>query len=186
MKNLRDRCVECRKCKLSGTRTKVVFGEGCLDPDIAFVGEAPGQTEDEQGRPFVGKAGELLEKMIVAMGYSRDRVYICNTVACRPPGNRKPEEEEIKACKEFFVGQLRLVRPKAIVALGASAVGALLKTQKAVKDLRGQWFDWEGTPVRVTYHPAYLLRSPNEKSKAWEDLQAVAQRLKLLTPRPGT
>jgi DNA polymerase len=175
---LRPRALVCQKCKLHEGRTKAVFGEGRSNqPAIGFVGEAPGENEDRLGRPFVGKAGELLNRMLGAMELKREEVYICNVVCCRPPENRKPEEEEIRACAPFLIGQLRAVKPRIIVALGATAVLALLKWHKKLGDLRGRWFDWEGIPLRVTYHPAYLLRNPAAKGAAWEDLVAVNERL---------
>lgn len=175
---LRDRALVCAKCRLHETRTNVVYGVGNTDhPPIAFVGEAPGQAEDQKGEPFVGRSGELLDKMIKALELSRDQVYICNVVGCRPPENRKPEPNEVAACKEHLVGQLRFVKPIVIVALGASAAQALLRSQKPIGDLRGRWFEWEGIPLRATYHPAYLLRDPRKKKDSWEDLQVVNQKI---------
>lgn len=175
---LRDRALMCQKCKLHETRKNVVFGVGNYDrPRICFVGEAPGENEDLRGEPFVGKAGQLLDKMIEAMGFKREQLYIANVVNCRPPGNRPPEPEEIAACKEHIVGQLRLVKPQMIVTLGASATKALLKSQKAIGELRGRWYEYEGIPLRATYHPSYLLRSPHKKKDAWSDLQIVLQKL---------
>jgi DNA polymerase len=183
---LREMSLTCQKCALHKERTKVVFGEGCIDsPPIAFVGEAPGANEDAKGRPFIGRAGELLTRMIEAMGLTRDQIYICNAVCCRPPGNRRPEKEEVDACNLFLVGQLRIVQPKIIVALGASAAQALSNKKKGIGDLRGRWMQWEDkrkgkgivvvkpVPLRATYHPAYLLRNPNAKGKVWTDLQIV-------------
>lgn len=171
----------CQKCRLHSTRTHTVFGEGnTTEPLIAFVGEGPGENEDLQGRPFVGKAGGLLDKMLKAMELAREQVYICNVVKCRPPGNRKPEEDEIKACGDFLSQQLRIVQPRVIVALGATAANTLLNSTKPLGNLRGQWHKWEGRPVRVTYHPAFLLRPQGSKHKpeAWTDLQAVMAKLK--------
>jgi DNA polymerase len=177
---LQDRARICQKCKLHESRTNVVFGVGCdIEPPLAFVGEGPGENEDLQGKPFVGRAGELLDRMIAAMGFKRESVYICNVVGCRPPGNRPPEPDEIAACKEFLVGQLRVVRPKVIVTLGATASQSLLKSTKKIGDLRGRWFVWEDIPVRATYHPAYLLRDARKKKDAWSDLQFVLQRLQM-------
>lgn len=175
---LRERAICCQKCPLHATRTQVVFGVGnSHSPSIMFVGEAPGKNEDEKGVPFIGRAGELLDKMIVAMGYARDQVYIANSVNCRPPDNRKPEQAELDACREHLIGQARYVNPKVIVTLGASAAQSLLKSKKTIGEMRGRWYDWEKIPVRATFHPAYLLRDPSKKVLAWEDLQIVKQRL---------
>ncbi len=175
---LRDQCTSCTRCKLSQTRTQVVFGEGAAaQPPIAFVGEGPGENEDKTGRPFVGRAGEMLNSMIEKMGFARTDIYICNVVACRPPANRLPEEDEIKACNEFLVGQLQAVKPRVIVALGLTAAKALARSSQPLGELRGQWHEWQGIPLRVTYHPAYLLRNPNAKTDAWEDLQRVLKKL---------
>lgn len=182
---LRDQALICQRCALHTDRKQVVFGEGNTDsPDIAFVGEGPGANEDEEGRPFVGRAGQLLDGMIKAMGYERSQVYICNVVNCRPPGNRKPEPGEIDACGMFLTGQLRLVKPKLIVALGATAVQSLTNSKKGIKDLRERWLEWKDkktglvVPMRATYHPAYLLRMPNKKAESWKDLQMVMTWLK--------
>lgn len=164
----------CKGCRLHETRTNVVFGSGNPSkPRVAFVGEAPGKNEDEHGQPFIGRAGKLLDGMIEAMGLSRDSIYICNVVCCRPPENRKPFPDEVMACREFLHGQLRAVTPSAIVALGAVATGALLNTKKRIEEMRGKWHDWEGIPLRATFHPAYLLRDPSQKKEAWADLQEV-------------
>jgi DNA polymerase len=175
---LKERCESCVKCGLSSTRTRVVFGEGAAaQPAITFVGEGPGENEDRTGRPFVGRAGDLLNAMLEKMGYRREEVYICNVVACRPPNNRLPEEDEVKACSEFLTGQLSAVKPKIIVALGATSAKALTKSTKPLAELRGQWHEWNGIPLRATYHPAYLLRNPSMKTVAWEDLQRVLKKL---------
>jgi DNA polymerase len=144
-----------------------------------FVGEAPGEDEDLQGLPFVGKAGQLLTKMIEAMGLKRDDVYICNTVKCRPPNNRNPEPDELEACEPYLKGQLGAVKPEAIVTLGKFAAQALLRDQTPISRLRGQWRDYEGIPLMPTFHPAYLLRSPGEKGKVWDDLKQVMAKLGL-------
>jgi DNA polymerase len=146
---------------------------------LMFVGEGPGEDEDLKGEPFVGKAGQLLTKMIEAMGLRREDVYICNTVKCRPPNNRNPEPDELAACEPFLKGQLASVRPDAIVTLGKFAAQALLREQTPISRLRGQWREYEGIPVMPTFHPAYLLRSPQEKVKVWEDLQSVMKKLGL-------
>lgn len=143
--------------------------------------------EDKEGRPFIGKSGQLLTKMIEAMGLARADIYICNVVACRPPGNRPPEEDEVKACNTFLFGQLRAVRPEVIVTLGATASRSLLKGTRPLSELRGQWLEWEGIPVRVTFHPAFLLRKPPAKVDAWKDLTAVIKRLgRSLPEAPAT
>jgi len=173
---LADQAAECTRCDLSRGRTKSVFARGTSDTDLVFVGEGPGFHEDEQGVPFVGRAGQLLDRMVAAMGYDRDGVYICNVVKCRPPDNRTPLPTEAAACAHFLVPQLDLVRPKAIVALGRCAAENLNVVPPAGR-WRGIWGDWRGIPVMPTYHPAFLLRSPQFKKPVWEDLQEV---LKLL------
>lgn len=181
-----DHAVGCTKCGLAAERKNIVFGTGQPEtPLIAFVGEAPGAEEDETGYPFVGQAGKLLSKMVGAMGLSREeQTYILNTVLCRPPKNRAPLPEELAACEPRMVSQLRMVRPKTIVCLGTTAAHALLKTKTPVGKLRGLWHEWEGIPVRVTYHPAYLLRDPKQKLPAWEDLKTVLEKLGLPVPNP--
>jgi DNA polymerase len=142
-----------------------------------FVGEGPGEDEDRQGEPFVGRAGQLLTKMIEAMGYRREDVYIANVVKCRPPGNRNPEPDEIEACEPFLRAQIDAIRPRVLVALGKFAAQTLLREATPISRLRGRWFEYEGVRLMPTFHPAYLLRSPNEKGKAWEDLQHVMKEL---------
>ena len=143
---------------------------------LVFVGEGPGAEEDNQGIPFVGAAGQLLTKMIAAMGYGRDEVYICNVVKCRPPGNRNPEPDEIQACQPFLEAQLNAIRPSVIIALGKFAAQTLARTDTPITRLRGQWREYVGIPLMPTFHPAYLLRNPAEKKAAWADLQAVMAR----------
>jgi DNA polymerase len=177
---LREQALICEGCKLRAGCGQVVFGEGQeKNPIVAFVGEAPGADEDAQGRPFVGRAGKLLDSMIAAMGLSRDQVYICNSVGCRPPENRKPEPDELAACRKFLIGQLRAVRPACIVTLGATATQSLLETKTGVTALMGRWYEWESIPLRPTFHPAYLLRDPTKKKEAWVDLKAVMTRVGL-------
>ena len=176
---------ECTRCKLHKTRTNIVFGVGSPEARLMFVGEAPGEDEDLQGYPFVGKAGQLLTKMIEAMGLGREDVYICNTVKCRPPNNRNPEPDELLACEPFLKGQLGAVKPEVIVTLGKFAAQALLREQTPITRLRGQWREYEGIPVMPTFHPAYLLRSPAEKGKVWEDLKQVMKRLRIPIPKGG-
>jgi len=174
---------DCRRCKLCTGRKNIVFGTGNPRAELVFVGEGPGESEDLQGVPFVGAAGDLLTKMIGAMGYRRDDVYICNVVKCRPPGNRNPEPEEIAACEPFLRAQLAAIQPKVVVALGKFAAQTLLRDGTPITRLRGNWRTYEGIQLMPTFHPAYLLRSPAEKRKAWEDLQAV---MKVLGKQPGS
>jgi len=172
----------CRKCGLCETRTQTVFGQGNPSPRLVFVGEAPGFDEDRQGLAFVGKAGQLLTKMITAMGLSRDEVFICNVLKCRPPNNRDPAAEEILACSPYLRQQLLILQPEVLVTLGAPATKTLLSTAESIGKLRGRFHDYSlsgvsgvgpSIPLMPTYHPAYLLRSPEEKRKAWDDLQLV-------------
>ena len=179
---LRRELGDCQRCKLCTGRKNIVFGVGNPRAELVFVGEGPGAEEDLQGVPFVGAAGQLLTKMIEAMGFHRDEVYICNVVKCRPPGNRNPEPDEVKACEPFLRAQLRAVEPKAIVALGKFAAQTLLRDSTPITRLRGQWREYEGIRLMPTFHPAYLLRQPAEKRKAWEDLQQV---MKLFGKQPG-
>lgn len=167
----------CTRCALHAGRTNLVFGEGNPRAEILFLGEGPGEDEDSSGRPFVGRAGQLLDKMIQAMGYQREDVYICNVVKSRPPGNRRPEPAEIEACRPFAERQIRAIRPKVIVALGATAAQSLLRTTTPITRLRNRWTSWEGIPVMPTFHPSYLLRAPDEKRKAWDDLKLVLAKL---------
>lgn len=182
---LRREALTCQKCELAKERERVVFGEGpILQPPVAFVGEAPGEHEDALGSPFVGRAGQLLDRMIAAMGLHRDRVFVTNAVLCRPPENRPPSSTELGACAPYLLGQLRAVRPQTIVCLGKSAAGAVLGASRALEYLRGEWFEWEGIPTRVTFHPVFLLRPEGAgfKSHAWLDLKAVMERLGLPDP----
>lgn len=174
---LREAIGDCRRCRLAAGRTNLVFGVGNPDAELVFVGEGPGADEDLQGEPFVGKAGQLLTKMIEAMGYRREDVYICNVVKCRPPGNRNPEPDEVAACEPFLQQQLAALRPRAIVALGKFAAQTLLRETTPITRLRGRWHEYRGIPLMPTFHPAYLLRSPQEKAKAWHDLKLVLARL---------
>jgi len=150
-----------------------------MRPPIAFVGEGPGANEDREGRPFIGKSGKLLDKMLEAMKLERSSIYICNVVSCRPPQNRKPTESEISTCREFLFGQLRAVRPHIIVAMGTTAAQAVLQTKEPISKLRETWHECEGIPVRATFHPAYLLRNPQAKRAAWADLKTVMLKLGL-------
>lgn len=170
---VRERALVCKKCKLCGGRTHVVFGEGSMDAQLVFVGEGPGRDEDRQGRPFVGAAGQLLTKIIEAMKMRREEVYICNVVKCRPPNNRPPEPDEIAACHEYLEAQLATIQPKVVCALGKTAAASLLETEAPMSALRGRTFDWKGSTLVVTYHPAYLLRNPAAKKLVWDDMQHV-------------
>ena len=175
---LRDKVQSCTLCaELAGTRNKVVFGAGNIHAKLVFVGEAPGADEDEQGLPFVGRAGQLLTKIIEAMGMTRDQVFICNVLKCRPPNNRPPAPNEVVNCRPFLKRQIELIKPKVICALGNHAVKALLQTEQGISALRGTFQEYEGIPVMCTYHPAYLLRSPGEKGKVWADMKKIMKRL---------
>lgn len=174
---IRQELGDCRRCKLAGGRTHLVFGVGNPKAELMFVGEGPGADEDQQGEPFVGKAGQLLTKMIEAMGYRREQVYIANVVKCRPPGNRNPEPDEIEACEPFLRRQIEAIQPKVIVALGKFAAQTLLRSTIPITKLRGTWSSYGGVRLMPTFHPAYLLRSPQEKKTAWADLQLVMAEL---------
>ena len=187
LKLLRDEIGDCQRCKLAPSRKNLVYGVGNPDADLVFVGEAPGADEDAQGEPFVGKAGQLLTKMIEAMGYSRADVYICNVLKCRPPGNRNPEPDEVASCEPFLKRQLAAIRPRMIVALGKFAAQCLLRDDTPITRLRGGFRSYEGIPLMPTLHPAYLLRDPSKKKLAWEDLKAVnaaLARVGVHPPRP--
>lgn len=169
----------CTRCKLGGLgRRQVVFGTGNAKADLMFVGEAPGADEDVQGEPFVGRAGQLLTRIIEAMEFTRDEVYIANVVKCRPPANRNPEPDEIATCEPFLVEQIALVRPRVLVALGTFAAHALLRTDTPISQLRGRIFPYHGAQLIPTFHPAYLLRSPDKKRETWEDMKKVCALLR--------
>jgi len=174
---VREELGECCRCALHGMRKNIVFGEGNTRASLVFVGEAPGADEDRQGRPFVGRAGQLLTKIIEAMKMQRREVYICNILKCRPPGNRNPLPEEIAACEPFLIRQLEAIRPKAICALGTFAAQTLLKNDVPISLLRGRWHRYHEIPLMPTYHPAYLLRNPAQKRQVWEDVQQVMKLL---------
>src|SRR5947209_4180078 len=183
---INKRVCACVKCpNLANSRTQTVFGVGNPDADLMFVGEAPGADEDAKGEPFVGRAGQLLTKIIKAMGFGREEVYIANVLKCRPDtpgstyGNRPPTPGEMQTCNPYLMEQIEIIQPKVIVALGAVAVEGLLGTRRPMRELRGRWDSFNGTPLMVTYHPAYLLQhqSPSEKRKVWEDLMQVLERL---------
>ena len=184
---VREELGDCKRCKLCTARTNIVFGVGNPDANLVFVGEAPGADEDAQGEPFVGKAGQLLTKMIEAMGYARGDGYICNVLKCRPPGNRNPEPDEVASCEPFLKKQLGAIRPRMIVALGKFAVQCLLRDDSPISRLRGNLRTYEGIPLMPTFHPAYLLRAPSKKKLAWDDLKAVHAALAqvgISPPRP--
>ena len=183
---IQARVAVCVKCPhLARSRTQTVFGVGNPDADLMFIGEAPGADEDAQGEPFVGRAGQLLTKIIVAMGFSRADVYIANVLKCRPDmprgsfGNRPPTPEEMQTCLPYLAEQIEIIRPKVLVALGATAVEGLLGTRGTMREMRGRWHSHHDTPLMITYHPSYLLRSPapTEKRKVWEDMLQVLERL---------
>jgi DNA polymerase len=178
----------CTKCELHQSRTQTVFGEGDPEARLMFIGEGPGQNEDEQGRPFVGRAGELLNKQIAAMGLRREQVFIANVVKCRPPNNRAPAPAEVEACSDFLTRQIQIIQPEVIMTLGAPAAKLVLKTREGITRLRGTWCEYDGLvpdgpviPVMPTFHPAYLLRAytPENRQRVWSDLQQVMQRLGL-------
>lgn len=181
---LRNEIGDCQRCKLCKERTHIVFGIGNPQASLMFVGEGPGADEDAKGEPFVGRAGQLLTKMIEAMGLTRDKIYIANVVKCRPPNNRNPEPDEIEACIPFLKKQIATINPKVIVCLGTFASKTLLQTEIPITKLRGEFRDYEKTTIKVmpTYHPAFLLRNPNMKRPVWEDLKKVMDFLGLKLP----
>jgi uracil-DNA glycosylase family 4 len=184
---VREELGDCTRCKLSGGRRNIVFGVGNPDADLVFVGEAPGADEDARGEPFVGVAGQLLDRMIAAMGFDRSDVYICNVIKCRPPYNRNPEPDEVGSCEPFLKKQLAALKPRMIVALGKFAAQSLCRTQTPISRLRGNFHSYEGIQVMPTFHPAFLLRTPEAKRHAWADLQAVLAalaRVGITPPRP--
>ncbi len=197
LKIIREDLGDCTRCKLHKQgRKQIVFGVGNPKADLMFVGEGPGADEDAQGEPFVGRAGQLLNNMIKAMGISREDVYIANVVKCRPPGNRTPERDECETCSPFLMRQIAVIQPKVVVALGAVAAKNLLAINAPMSELRGRFYDfmpagfrsvdssWQGAKLAVTYHPAFLLRDPRQKGEAWKDLQMVMKYLALKPPKP--
>jgi uracil-DNA glycosylase len=191
LKIIRDDLGVCTRCKLHQWRNQIVFGVGDPHAELMFVGEGPGADEDAQGEPFVGRAGQLLNNMIKAMGLRREDVYIANIVKCRPPGNRQPERDESETCSPFLMRQISAIKPKVIVALGATASKGLLAISAPMTELRGRWYDfkpvgsdpsWPGARLAVTYHPAFLLRDPRQKGEAWKDLQMVMKYLGIEAP----
>ena len=196
LKIIREDLGDCTRCPLHKQgRKQIVFGVGNPATDLMFVGEGPGADEDRQGEPFVGRAGQLLNNMIKAMGITREQVYIANVVKCRPPGNRTPEREECETCSPFLMRQIAVIKPKVVVALGAVAAKTLLAMNSSMAQLRGRFYDfkptgvgssdpnWDGCKLAVTYHPAFLLRDPRQKGEAWKDLQMVMKELGLAAPR---
>jgi uracil-DNA glycosylase len=179
LSEIREDLGDCKRCPLHRGRKNLVFGVGNPNAELMFVGEGPGADEDEQGEPFVGRAGQLLNNMIAAMGLRREDVYIANVVKCRPPNNRTPEREECDTCSPFLLRQIEVIRPKVIVALGAVAAKNLLSVNDSMSNLRGRFYDFRGIKLAVTYHPAFLLRDPRQKKEAWKDLQMVMQYLGL-------
>jgi uracil-DNA glycosylase family 4 len=199
LKIIREDLGDCTRCPLHKQgRKQIVFGVGNPEAELMFVGEGPGADEDEQGEPFVGRAGQLLNNMIKAMGITREQVYIANIVKCRPPGNRTPEREECETCSPFLMRQIAVVKPKVLVALGATAAKTLLAMNSSMAQLRGRFYDfkpagvrsndpnWDGCKLAVTYHPAFLLRDPRQKGEAWKDLQMVMKELGMKAPKQIT
>ena len=183
LRQIREDIGDCTRCVLHKQgRKQIVFGVGNPRAELMFIGEAPGADEDEKGEPFVGRAGQLLTNMIKAMGLSREEIYIANIIKCRPPGNRTPERDECETCSPFLMRQIETVAPKAIVALGAVAAKTLLAINAPMSELRGRWYDFRGTKLAVTYHPAFLLRDPRQKKETWKDLQMVMKELGLEVP----
>ena len=186
LKLIREDIGDCTRCRLHKGRTNLVFGVGNVNADLMFVGEGPGADEDAKGEPFVGRAGQLLNNMISAMGIKREDVYIANVVKCRPPSNRTPEKDECDTCSPFLMRQIDIIQPKVIVALGAVAAKNLLAVNDSMSNLRGRWYDFRDSKLLVTYHPAYLLRDPRQKKEAWKDLQMVMKFLGLNPPAKST
>jgi uracil-DNA glycosylase len=183
---LAEQVSTCQRCtELVVSRSRTVFGVGPLDPELCFIGEAPGATEDQRGEPFVGEAGQLLDRIIAACGMKREEVYICNICKCRPPGNRTPLKSEADNCRDYLERQLELVKPKFLCALGACAAQNLLGTPISIGKLRGQFHDYKGIPVMCTYHPAFLLphRSPDKKKDVWEDMKMLLERMGRTIPK---
>ncbi|MFZ3089626.1 MAG: uracil-DNA glycosylase [Nitrospirota bacterium] len=173
LEDVRRMIGDCKRCRLHQKRKNIVFGSGNEEAELVFVGEAPGEDEDTEGMPFVGRAGQLLTKIIEAMSMKREDVYIANIIKCRPPNNRNPLEDEIKACEPFLKEQLRIIKPKIICTLGAFAAQTLLKTRDNISSLRGEFYLYDGIKVMPTFHPAYLLRNPADKKYTWDDVQKI-------------
>jgi DNA polymerase len=177
LQGIRDEIGDCRRCKLAPHRTNIVFGSGNPNAELVFVGEAPGFDEDQQGLPFVGRAGQLLTKIIESIDLKRADVYICNVLKCRPPDNRNPEPDEVLACNPFLKHQLAVIRPKIVCCLGTFAAQTVLQTTSSISKLRGRFHDIDGVRIIATFHPAYLLRSPDKKREVWEDMKQIRAEL---------
>lgn len=183
LEDLSKQVSTCKKCELYKTRTNTVFGTGDLKADLMFIGEAPGADEDLQGKPFVGRAGQLLTRIIEAMSLQREDVYIANVLKCRPPGNRNPSLDEIFKCEPYLLEQIELIKPKVLCALGTFAAQTLLKTKTTITSLRGEFHDYKGIPLLATYHPSYLLRNPHAKRDVWQDMKIIMKKMDLAIPR---
>jgi uracil-DNA glycosylase family 4 len=177
LESIREEIGDCQRCKLARTRTNIVFGSGNPNAELVFVGEAPGSDEDQQGLPFVGRAGQLLTKIIESINLKREDVYICNVLKCRPPENRNPDPEEVATCNPFMKHQLAAIKPKIVCCLGTFAAQTVLQTVSPISKLRGKFFDMDGIRVIATFHPAYLLRSPDKKREVWEDMKQIRAEL---------
>ena len=180
LEEIRGDLGDCRRCKLAPLRKNIVFGSGNPHAALMFVGEAPGADEDEQGLPFVGRAGQLLTRIVEAIQLKREDVYICNVIKCRPPENRTPERDEIESCEPFLLRQIQSVKPRVIVCLGSPAMQTLLKIKTGITQIRGQWLDYNGIKVMATFHPAYCLRWPDKKREVWEDMKKVREYLRFI------
>lgn len=174
---IREELGDCKRCGLAASRSKVVYGVGNPNARLILVGEAPGPEENLKGEPFVGEAGQLLDRILLAMGLQREDVYLCNVLKCPPPNDRDPQPEEVAACEAFLTRQIAAIRPQVIIGLGAFAVQSLLKSKESISRLRGEWQSYQGIPLMPTYHPAYLLRNPEGKRDVWEDMKEVLRRL---------
>jgi len=177
LESIRHEIGDCQRCKLAAKRTNIVFGSGNPNAELVFVGEAPGYDEDQQGLPFVGRAGQLLTKIIESINLKREDVYICNVLKCRPPENRNPEPDEVATCNPFLKRQLATIRPKIVCCLGTFAAQTVLQTPASISKLRGRFIDMDGIRVIATFHPAYLLRSPDKKREVWEDMKQIRAEL---------
>ena len=177
LESIRAEIGDCQRCKLAPKRTNIVFGSGNANADLVFVGEAPGFDEDQQGLPFVGRAGQLLTKIIESINLKREDVYICNVLKCRPPENRNPEPDEVGSCNPFLRKQLAVIRPKIVCCLGTFAAQIVLQTAAPISRLRGKFIDMDGIRIIATFHPAYLLRSPEKKREVWEDMKQIRAEL---------
>ena len=180
LESIRTEIGDCQRCKLAPKRTHIVFGSGNPNAELVFVGEAPGFDEDQQGLPFVGRAGQLLTKIIESINFKREDVYICNVLKCRPPNNRDPEPDEVASCNPFLKKQLAAIQPKIVCCLGTFAAQTVLQTVASISKLRGKFFDRDGMRVIATFHPAYLLRSPDKKREVWEDMKQIRAELSRL------